>query len=99
MRLATIAAAPGSMTALAVCGEETGSTVTTGIPSAAEQACLRDVTRTTNNPDVILLGSGFSEAGTLARVGVGADRAPWPCIACSDGTTAGIQSLRDEGFL
>lgn len=69
------------------------------MPNAAEQACLRDVTRTTNNPDVVLLGSEFSEAGTLVRVGVGPNRAPWQCIAYSDGTTAGIQSLTNEGSL
>lgn len=60
-------------------------------PNAAEQACLRDVTAETNNPDVVLLGSEFSEAGTLVRVGVGPERAPWKCIAYKDGTTAGIQ--------
>jgi hypothetical protein len=68
-------------------------------PTAAEQACLRDVTATTNNPDVVLLGSEFSEAGTQVRVGVGPDRAPWQCIAYSDGSTAGITSLTNEGTL
>ena len=99
MRFLTIAAAFGAAATLAACVEETTTTVTTGMPSAAEQACLRDVTRTTNNPDVVLLGSEFSEAGTLVRVGVGPDRAPWQCIAYSDGTTAGIQSMTNEGFL
>lgn len=99
MRLLAIAAAFGAAVTLAACVEETSGTVSTGIPSAAEQACLRDVTRTTNNPDVALLGSEFSEAGTLVRVGVGPDRAPWKCIAYGDGTTAGIESMTDEGFL
>ena len=99
MRLLAIAAAFGAATTLAACVEETSSTVSSGIPTAGEQACLRDVTRTTNNPDVVLLGSEFSEAGTLVRVGVGPERAPWQCIAYSDGTTAGIQSMTDEGSL
>ncbi|MBJ6373547.1 hypothetical protein [Sedimentitalea arenosa] len=86
-------------TALAGCVEDTGSTASSGAPTAAQQSCLRDVSRTTGNPDVVVLGSEFSEAGTLVRVGVGPDRAPWQCIAYRDGTTAGIQSLVDEGFL
>ncbi|SEJ86292.1 hypothetical protein SAMN05444007_1088 [Cribrihabitans marinus] len=35
----------------------------------------------------------------IVRVGVGEDRAPWQCIAYGDGTTAGIESLTDEGAL
>ena len=84
---------------LAACDEPTASSGTSAAPTAAEQACLRDVTATTNNPDVVLLGSEFSEAGTLVRVGVGSDRAPWQCIAYSDGTTDGIMSLTNEGTL
>ena len=87
-----------SLAALAGCVEDTGS-VSSAMPTAAEQTCLRDVTQTTNNPDVLLLGSEFSEAGTLVEVGVGPDRAPWQCIAYSDGTTAEIQSMTDEGLL
>lgn len=68
-------------------------------PTAAEQACLRDVTRTTNNPDVVLLGSTYSEAGTEVIVGVGEQRARWRCIAYRDGTTDGIMSLTNEGSL
>ena len=70
-----------------------GGSVNSATPNAAEQACLRDVTAVTNNPDVVLLGSEFSEAGTLVRVGVGASRAPWRCIAYSDGSTAGIEFM------
>jgi hypothetical protein len=67
------------------------------MPSEAEQACLRDVTRTTNNPDVVLLDSSFSQAGTEVIVGVGPQRARWRCIGYSDGSTGGIMSLTDEG--
>lgn len=70
-----------------------GGTDASGVPNAAEQACLRDVTAATNNPDVVLLGSEFSQAGTLVRVGVGPSRAPWRCIAYSNGTTAGIEFM------
>lgn len=83
---------------LAGCVEDSGGTVAT-TPTLEEQACLRDVTRTTNNGDVVLLSSSFSEAGTEVIVGVGPDRARWRCIGYSDGSTADIQSLTDEGFL
>jgi len=98
----TIAAA--ALTLLAGCVETTGGTKPAAAPSsktpnAAEQACLRDVTRTTNNPDVVLLSSSFSQAGTEVIVGVGPQQARWRCIAYADGTTADIQSLTDEGRL
>lgn len=88
---------------LAGCGEGTVSSTTTSTtsrtPTPAEQACLRDVTATTNNGDVVLLGSEFSEAGTLVTVGVGPDRARWECIGYAEGSTAGITALNDEGAL
>ncbi|WP_261192048.1 hypothetical protein [Pseudoruegeria sp. SHC-113] len=96
-RLIPLAFMP-AIAALSACVEES-SNASAGVPTAAEQVCLRDVTATTNNPDVVLLGSEFSEAGTLVRVGVGPDRAPWQCIAYSDGTTAGIEFLGNEGTL
>lgn len=75
------------------CVEETVSTA----PNAAEQACLAAVSRTANNGDVVLLGSEFSQAGTSVQVGVGENRAPWKCIAYSDGTTAGVEFMGANG--
>ena len=98
MKKLTLISAVGMALSLSACVEDTGSTASAP-PNAAEQACLRDVTATTNNPDVVLLGSEFSQAGTLVRVGVGPQRAPWKCIAYSNGTTAGIESLTNEGTL
>lgn len=82
---------------LAACVEGVGSR--SGMPTSAERACLRNVTVQTNNPDVVLLGSNFSQAGTEVIVGVGEQRARWRCIAYSDGSTAGIMSLTNEGSL
>ncbi|MDU8913596.1 SH3 domain-containing protein [Aestuariicoccus sp. MJ-SS9] len=62
--------------------------------SPAEQACLRAVTVETNNPDVVLLSSSFSQAGTEVMVGVGPQRAPWQCIAYSDGSTTRPMSMQ-----
>ena len=98
IRMTTLAVGAAALTALAGCVETSGSS-TSSAPSVAEQACLRDVTATTNNPDVVLLSSSFSEAGTEVIVGVGEQRAQWRCIGYSDGTTAGITSLTNEGFL
>jgi hypothetical protein len=80
---------------LSACVEDTGSSM----PTEADQACLRAVTVETNNPDVVLLNSSFSQAGTEVIVGVGENRARWQCIAYSDGSTSRPMSLTDEGFL
>jgi hypothetical protein len=85
--------------ALTGCGADYGGSAAAATPTMAEQACLRDVTRATNNPDVTLIGSSFSQAGTEVIVGVGPQRARWRCIAYRDGTTGGIQSLTSEGRL
>jgi len=85
---------------LAACAgaQPTGSGAGSGAtPSAAEQACLAAVSRTANNGDVVLLGSEFSQAGTYVRVGVGAQRAPWKCIAYSNGSTGGVEYLGKDG--
>lgn len=83
---------------LAGCVDDMGTT-TAATPDEAEQACLRAVTNETNNPDVVLLSSEFSQAGTNVTVGVGSQRAPWQCIAYSDGSTSRPMSMTNEGFL
>lgn len=80
------------------CVDDNGST-SSSAPTLAQQACLRDVTQVTNNGDVVLLSSEFSQAGTQVIVGVGPNRARWSCIAYEDGTTAAITSLTNEGTL
>ncbi len=84
--------------ALSACDETSGTSGSTEV-TPAQQACLRDVAAATNNTQVVVLSSEFSEAGTLVKVGVGPDQAPWNCIAYTDGATAGIESLSDEGAL
>jgi hypothetical protein len=69
IKLASVAAA---LTLLTACVETTGDTRPSaaapapGTVTPAEQACLRDVTSTTNNPDVVLLSSSFSQAGSAS---------------------------------
>jgi hypothetical protein len=103
-QLIMLTGAAAALTLLAGCVESTGGArpsaeAAAGTPNLAEQACLRDVTRTTNNPDVVLISSSFSEAGTEVIVGVGPERARWRCIGYKDGSTAGITSLTNEGSL
>ncbi len=92
-----------ALAALAAC-EDTTSTVTTSAApgnsaeASAQQACVRDVRSTTGNSDVSVLSSSFSEAGTEVILQVG-PTGQWSCIAYSDGTTANIMSLTDEGAL
>ena len=84
-------------TFLSACVEDTGSATSSRTP--ADQACLTAVAQTTGNSEVRLLSSEFSEAGTLVKVGVGPDAAPWQCIAYKDGATDAIMSLANEGTL
>ena len=89
---------------IAGCVESTGGSrhstaPAPGTPSLAEQGCLRDVTNASNNPDVVLLSSSFSQAGTEVIVGVGPQQARWRCIGYEDGTTSSIMSMTDEGRL
>ncbi|WP_085789856.1 hypothetical protein [Roseivivax jejudonensis] len=64
----------------------------------ARSACASAVRAETGNPDVRVQRSSFSEAGTEVILQVG-PTGTWRCIGYRDGTTAGIQSLTDEGTL
>jgi len=91
--------AAGAAMALTGCVEETATQLPGAYPSnAAEQACVRDVRAMTGNPSVSVISSSFSEAGTEVILRVGPS-GTWRCIAYRDGTTAGIESLTDEGYL
>lgn len=82
---------------LAACEQATTPAVSQN-SSPAVEGCVRDVTAMTNN-SVAVVSAFESEAGTEVMLGVGPDMAPWKCIGYSDGTTAGIMSLADEGAL
>lgn len=66
--------------------------------AAARGDCVRDTRAMTGNPDVVVQRSSFSEADTEVIMTVGGT-GTWRCIAYRDGTTAGITSMTDEGFL
>jgi hypothetical protein len=99
----TIAAAALAVTSVAGCVEVPGGSIGDPGPgnsaeAAARNACVRDTRSTTGNPDVVVQRSSFSEAGTEVILTVGGT-GTWRCIAYRDGSTAGIESLTDEGFL
>jgi hypothetical protein len=98
-KLLGLTAGTAALATLAGCVETGASAPSAGMPRVEEQACLRDVTRTTNNPDVVLLGSSVEGMGMEVIVGVGPQRARWRCVGFPDGTTAGIMSMTDEGAL
>lgn len=85
------------------CVEDTGSTSPRPPGNSVEQQarvnCMVAVTRETGNRETSIISSEFSEAGTRVVVGVGTRRAPWECIAHTDGSTTRPMSLSNEGFL
>lgn len=96
---------------LAACDEEmmvsdpgtTGATEPRAVPGdsmegQARSACAAAVRAETGNSDVRVQSSSFSKAGTEVILRVG-PTGTWRCIGYRDGTTAGIESLTDEGAL
>ncbi len=69
------------------------------VPEISRDACLREVRRTTNNPDLVIIEMIYSEANSQVKIGVGKDRAPWRCLVSNAGVVAEVMSLTDEGAL
>ncbi len=69
------------------------------VPQVARKACLAEVARVTNNPEVAIIEMVFSQANSDVKVGVGPQRAPWRCLVSASGIVASVTSLTDEGRL
>ena len=96
---ARLTAGAAAVFLVAACGDTSGQPAPVAtVAYPADQACLRDIASTTGNPDVRVVRSTVGEAATEVIVGVG-PTGQWRCIAYGDGTTAGIQSITDEGLL
>lgn len=67
------------------------------VSQAAIDACLSAVRAQTNEPDMAVLSTEFSEANSLVMVGVGPDRALWRCLVSNDGTGAEASFAGSEG--
>lgn len=70
-----------------------------GTPSDQEQACLAAVSRESNNGDVTVLSSEFSQANTVVMIGVGEQRAPWRCLVSNAGHVEEVSFAGSEGNL
>jgi hypothetical protein len=66
------------------------------VEANARAACVRAVRAETGNPDVSVLSSEFSEAGTRVVLQVG-PTGTWECYGYTDGSTGRIMSLTNEG--
>jgi hypothetical protein len=99
MRTITLIAVAAAALGLAACGESTTGTPQASAPTAQEQACLAAVSNETNNGDVAVLSSEYSEANTVVMIGVGDQRAPWRCLVSDDAVVAEVMSMTDEGAL
>ena len=100
--LVMFAVAAVSISALAGCVEDDGSSGTAAgnsAEAAARQACLNATIRETGNRNAAVARSEFSEAGTEVIVVVGNQQAAWQCIAYRDGSTTRPMSLTNEGTL
>ncbi len=69
------------------------------VSAAAVDACLAAVTGQTNENNVTVLSTEFSEANSLVMVGVGDQKAPWRCLVSNDGTVQEVMFTGDEGKL
>jgi hypothetical protein len=102
-QFAKLALGTASLVALTACVEVSSPPAGAAPPgnqpeAEARAACIRDVRAQTGNPDVSVIRSSFSEAGTEVILRVGPS-GTWRCIGYRDGSTAGIMSMTDEGFL
>ena len=93
-----------TLLALGACDESVGSVSPAGSADSpslfANAACLDAVRTETGNPDVVVLESLFSEAGTLVTVGVGSDAVPWECLSSNNGIVESINYVGgEEGLL
>jgi hypothetical protein len=70
---------------------------TDDLSATAIRACLAAVARETQERDVAVLSSEYSEANSVVMVGVGAKRAPWRCLSSNAGEIAEIMFAGDDG--
>jgi hypothetical protein len=67
------------------CKTQPQAAAAAGAPSKQEQACLAAVSNETDNGEVTVLSSEFSQANSIVMTGVGSQRAPWRCLVSNSG--------------
>ena len=78
---------------------EAPAVTSSSVSQAAIDACLKAVKAQTNESDLEVMSTEFSEANSLVMIGVGPQRAPWKCLVSNDGQGAEVSFAGDEGKL
>jgi hypothetical protein len=73
------------------------ATMSSDVSDAAQQACLKAVTDETNESNVSVMSTEFSEANSVVMVAVGPDRAPWRCLVSNSGTVEEVMFTGNDG--
>jgi hypothetical protein len=78
---------------------EVPAATSSSVSQAAIDACLKAVKAQTNESDLNVMSTEFSEANSLVMIAVGQQRAPWKCLVSNDGQGAEVSFAGDEGKL
>ncbi len=65
------------------------------VPKVAEDACLKEVGRTTKSTQLVVLEKAYSEQNSQVKIGVGPARAPWLCMTSNSGVVASVISTAE----
>lgn len=65
------------------------------VPKVAEDACVKEVGRTTKSTQLVVLEKAYSEQNSQVKVGVGPNKAPWLCMTSNDGIVASVISTAE----
>lgn len=67
------------------------------VSQVAVDACISAVKSQTNESDLAVMSTEFSQANSLVMIGVGSIRALWKCLVSNDGQGAEVSFAGDEG--
>jgi hypothetical protein len=65
------------------------------VPQVAEDACVKEVGRTTKSTQLVVLEKVYSPQSSQVKVGVGPDKAPWLCMTSNSGIVANVISTAE----
>lgn len=67
----------------------------TDVPKIAEDACLKEVGRTTKSSQLVVLEKVYTPENSQVKIGAGPTKAPWLCMTSNDGVVASVISTVD----
>ena len=73
-----------------------GGTGGSDVSAASIDACLAAVTAQTNESNLSVMSTEFSEANSLVMVGVGEKQAPWRCLVSNDAQVQEVMFTGDD---